>query len=630
MGPRHTGRGHPAGMTSRKTQGEAIMHKQVRIGGASGFWGDSSVGAPQLVEQGEIQYLVFDYLAELTMSLLAGARLKNPEAGYAADFVTSAMAQVLPQVVSRDIKVITNAGGVNPRACAQALEKLAESLGLKVRIAVVLGDDVMPLLPALRDLNVRQMYTGEKLPGRLVSANAYLGAVPIAKALDAGAQIVITGRCVDSAVTLGALMHEFGWSAGDWDRLAAGSLAGHIIECGCQATGGLHTDWQSVPDWAHIGYPVVECYPDGSFTVCKPEGTGGLVNRATVGEQLLYEIGDPSAYLLPDVTCDFRDVTVAETGLDRVLVSGVKGRAPAAQYKVTATYPAGFRCNGDLLVIGFDAAAKAQRSGEALLRRVRDIFRAKGLQDFSETHIDVIGAERCYGPHASDHSPRQAVMRVAVTHPEKAALELFAKEIAPAGTSWAPGTSGLGGGRPSVAMSIRQFPFLVDKSLVTASVEMAGKAWDVTGAQSAPAIAAAARPDSDVASVPAPMAAEPVVPGDDEVLTVPLVTLAYGRSGDKGDISNIGIMARHRSLLPVLRAQLTGEAVRSYLSHLVNGAVTRYELPGIGAFNFVCEEALGGGGMASLRTDPLGKAMAQILLSMPVQVSGRILRAATT
>jgi hypothetical protein len=223
------------------------MHRQVRIGGASGFWGDSSVGAPQLVERGEIQYLVFDYLAELTMSLLAGARLKDPESGYATDFVTSAMAQVLPRVASRNIKVITNAGGVNPRACAQALEKLAQGLGLKVRIAVVLDDDVIPLLPALRDQNVRQMYTCEKLPGRLVSANAYLGAAPIAMALDAGAQIVITGRCVDSAVTLGILMHEFGWSATDWDKLAGGSLAGHIIECGCQATGGLHTDWQSVP-----------------------------------------------------------------------------------------------------------------------------------------------------------------------------------------------------------------------------------------------------------------------------------------------------------------------------------------------------------------------------------------------
>ncbi|MCC2677320.1 MAG: terpene utilization protein AtuA, partial [Ramlibacter sp.] len=581
-------------------------------------------------EHGDIQYLVFDYLAELTMSLLAGARLKNPESGYATDFVTSAMAQVLPQVVSRNIKVITNAGGVNPRACAQALEKLAQGLGLKVRIAVVLGDDVMPLLPALRDRGVRQMYTGESLPGRLVSANAYLGAAPIAKALDAGAQIVITGRCVDSAVTLGALMHEFGWNAGDWDRLAAASLAGHIIECGCQATGGLHTDWQSVPDWAHIGYPVVECYPDGSFTVCKPEGTGGLISRATVGEQLLYEIGDPSAYLLPDVTCDFRGVTLAETGPDRVLVSGAKGRAPGPQYKVTATYPAGFRCNGELLVTGFDAAAKAQRSGEALLRRVRDLLQARGLADFSDTHIDVIGAERCYGPHASDHSPRQAVMRVAVTHPEKAALELFAKEVAAAGTSWAPGTSGLGGGRPSVAMSIRQFPFLVDKSLISAVVEMDGKAWQVPGVEPATGSADAARPGYGAVPEPPPVAAEPGVPPDDETLEVPLITLAYGRSGDKGDISNIGIMARHERLLPVLRAQLTDEAVRSYLSHLVNGAVTRYELPGIGAFNFVCEEALGGGGMASLRSDALGKGMAQILLSMPVQVSGRILRAAAT
>ena len=589
----------------------------VRIGGASGFWGDSAVGAPQLVMLGDIHFLVFDYLAELTMSLLAGARLKDADAGYATDFVSVAMAAVLPEVARRGIRVISNAGGVNPRACAAALEGLATSMGLSLKIAVVLGDDLMPQLDALRARGVSHLSSGAPLPARLLSANAYLGAAPIARALDEGAQVVITGRCVDSAVTLGALMHAFGWKAGEFDLLAAGSLAGHIIECGCQATGGLHTDWQSVPDWAGIGYPVVECYDDGHFIVTKPPGTGGLVSPATVGEQLLYEIGDPAAYLLPDVTCDFTQVTMVAEAADRVRVDGARGRGPPPSHKVSATYAAGYRCNADLLITGFDAAAKAQRSGEALLARVRSLFASQGHADFSETLIDVIGAERVYGPMATAHPPRQAVMRVAVTHEKRAALELFAREISPAGTSWAPGTTGLGGGRPAVAMSIRQFPFLVDKALVTARVEMAGQGWDVT--------ATTAIDDAAATTPPPPAVPEGELDEDAEGITVPLITLAWGRSGDKGDISNIGILARRREYLPLLRARLTEAAVAGYLAHLVKGSVTRYELPGIGAFNFVCTEALGGGGMSSLRTDPLGKGMAQLLLAMPIKVSARLL-----
>jgi len=255
------------------------MDKVVRIGGASGFWGDSSVGAPQLVAQGRLDYLVFDYLAELTMSILAAARAKKPELGYATDFVDVTMRAIVRDVANKGIRVVSNAGGVNPQACAQALQALAAEQGVQLKIAVVTGDDVLALVPQLREQGARELQTGAPLPERLLTANAYLGALPIRAALDDGAQVVITGRCVDSAVTLGALMHAFDWRADDHDRLAQGSLAGHIIECGCQATGGLHTDWESVPDWPRIGYPVLECQADGSFVVTKPEGTGGLVNR---------------------------------------------------------------------------------------------------------------------------------------------------------------------------------------------------------------------------------------------------------------------------------------------------------------------------------------------------------------
>ena len=592
--------------------------RTIRIGGASGFWGDSCVGAPQLVERGDVDYLVFDYLAELTMSILAAARGRNPDLGYATDFVTVTMKAILKDVLAKNIRVISNAGGLNPRACADAIAALAAEQGLQVRIAVVLGDDAAALLPQLRSERVREMQSGAALPDKVLTANAYLGALPIRRALDEGAQIVVTGRCVDSAVTLGALMHEFRWTPQDYDKLAQGSLAGHILECGCQATGGLHTDWERVPDWAHIGYPVLECHADGSFVATKPPGTGGLVNTAVISEQMLYEIGDPSRYLLPDVSCDFTGVTLAQAGPDRVEVRGARGLAPGPEYKVSATYIDGFRCNAQLTIIGIDAAKKARRTGEAILQRTRELFAQQGLAGYSRTSIEVLGSEAAsFGPQARTADVREAVLRVAVMHPQKAALELFAREIAPAGTSWSPGTTGADG-RPSPSPAIRQFAFLLDKARLKPVVLHDGKelAVDV--------------PCGQAMLAPTPVRAEPVEAphghstssgrtGEDWI-DVPLISLAFARSGDKGDSSNIGVIARRPDWLPLLREQLTEERVAAWLGHLVRGSVTRYDVPGIHAMNFLCTQALDGGGMASLRNDPLGKGMAQILLAMPIRV----------
>jgi len=585
------------------------MDKVVRIGGASGFWGDSSVGAPQLVAQGRLDYLVFDYLAELTMSILAAARGKKPELGYATDFVDVTMRAIVRDVANKGIRVVSNAGGVNPQACAQALQALAAEQGVPLKIAVVTGDDVLALVPQLREQGVRELQTGAPLPERLLTANAYLGALPIRAALDAGAQVVITGRCVDSAVTLGALMHAFDWRADDHDRLAQGSLAGHIIECGCQATGGLHTDWESVPDWPRIGYPVLECQADGSFVVTKPEGTGGLVNTAVVAEQMLYEIGDPRRYLLPDVTCDFTQVRLEQLGEHRVRVSGARGLPPGPAYKVSATFMDGYRCTAQLTIVGLEAARKAQRTGEAILARTRQLFAQRRWLPYTRTHIEVLGSELAnFGPHARTQDVREAVLQVAVMHPQKEALELFAREIAPAGTSWSPGTTGAGG-RPSPAPAIHQFAFLMDKGRVRPRVQIGDAVQEVsvpTGQAPVPP------PDAQAASdAILPRAGWP---------QVPLVQLAWARSGDKGNHSNIGVIARRPEWLPWLRGQLTPERVKDWLGHLVAGEVTRYEVPGIHALNFLCTEALDGGGMASLRNDPLGKGMAQILLAMPVAV----------
>jgi hypothetical protein len=586
-----------------------VSGKVVRIGGASGFWGDSSVGAPQLVRHGDVQYLVFDYLAELTMSILAAQRAKAPELGYATDFVHVTLRAVLPEAVRRGIRVISNAGGVNPRACAQAIAALAGELGLDVKIALVEGDDVMPLVPQLREEGVRELQSGAPLPAKVLTANAYLGALPVKAALDAGAQVVVTGRCVDSAVTVGALMHEFGWDAGDYERLAQGSLAGHIIECGCQATGGLHTDWESVPDWPHIGYPVVECHDDGSFVVTKPTGTGGLVNTAVVAEQMLYEIGDPQRYLLPDVCCDFSQVRLEQVGEHRVRVSGAAGVAPPASYKVSATYMDGFRCSAQLTIIGIDAARKAQRTGEAILQRTRELLHAQGLADYTRTRIEVLGSELAYfGSRARTPDVREAVLRVVVMHAQKAALELFAREIAAAGTSWSPGTTGADGGRPSPSPSIKQYAFLLAKERLQPAVRIGDEVVSVAVPVGQPQVAAPARP------------AVAAAPPQSDLVEVPLVRAAYARSGDKGDTSNIGVIARRPEWLPWLREQLTEARVKDWLAHLVQGDVNRFDVPGIHAMNFVCTQALDGGGMASLRNDALGKGMAQILLTMPVQV----------
>ena len=589
--------------------------KVVRIGGASGFWGDSSVGAPQLVALGQVDYLVFDYLAELTMSILAAARARNPELGYATDFVSVTLRAILKDALAQGIRIVSNAGGVNPQACARAIEALAAEQGLAVKIAVVLGDDVMPLLSQLRGEDVREMQSGAALPDKLLTANAYLGARPVKQALDSGAQIVVTGRCVDSAVTLGTLMHEFGWQADDYDRLAQGSLAGHIIECGCQATGGLHTDWQDVPDWAHIGYPVIECHADGSFVATKPEGTGGLVNTAVIAEQMLYEIGDPRRYLLPDVVCDFSQVRLQSDGAQRVLVQGARGLPPGPAYKVCATWMDGFRCTAQLTIVGLDAAAKARRTGEAILERPRELFAQQGLADYSRSLIEVLGSEAGnFGPQARGLAVREAVLHLAVMHAQKAALELFAREIAAAGTSWSPGTTGAAG-RPSPAPCIRQFAFLLDKRRLQSTLLLDGQEVQL-GSDSN--FAASAQTSGALAADPAPSGPALTATGE----TVPLIALAYARSGDKGNISNIGVIARRPEWLPLLRAELTEERVATWLAHLVQGKVRRYDLPGIHAMNFVCEQALDGGGMASLRNDALGKGMAQILLTIPIRKPG--------
>lgn len=588
----------------------------VKIGCASGFWGDTNTAAFQLVHLTDINYLVFDYLSEITMSIMAKAKMVEPKHGYALDFVSRVMAPLLKKIAEKKIKVISNAGGVNPLACRDALQKIIKEYGLDLKVAVVLGDDLLPKHEQLKSQNIQEMFSGEALPEQVASSNAYLGAVAIRDALDLGADIVITGRVVDSAVVLAPLLHEYQWSLDDYDKLAQGSLAGHVIECGAQCTGGNFTDWQLVQGFDNMGFPVVEVSEDGSFVATKPQGTGGLVSTATVAEQIVYEIGNPQAYLLPDVIADFNQVHLEQVGEHRVRVTGAKGQAPTAQYKVSATYPDGYRVLVSFLIAGREAPQKAQIIADAILAKCERVLAMRSVPPFSEKSVEILGIESTYGEHAQTLNSREVVVKIAVKHMFKEACMFFASEIAQASTGMAPALAGIVGGRPKASSVIKLFSFLIDKNQVSVEIDFEGKRYPVEIPL-----------DTSTEQLPTLKAGENAIYQGDEI-EVPLIEIAHARSGDKGNHSNIGVIARKADYLPWIRAALTEEAVASYMQHVLDaekGRVIRYELPGLNALNFMLENALGGGGVASLRIDPQGKAFAQQLLDMPVKVPAHLL-----
>jgi hypothetical protein len=451
------------------------LKQVVRVAAGQGFWGDDLDAPRRQVEGGPVDYLMLDYLAEVTMSILQKQKERDPALGYARDFV-DAVESVLPAVLDRGVKVIANAGGVNPPACAAAVKAVAGKSGAKggLRIGVVTGDDLLGRLEELMDQGhpLANMESGEPLStvrDQVVSANAYVGSEPIVEALERGASIVITGRSTDTALTMAPLRHEFGWRAKSWDQLAAGIVAGHIIECGAQCSGGnCLYEWRSIPDLANVGYPLVEAHPDGTFVVTKHPNTGGRVSVPTITEQLVYEMGDPHSYITPDVIADFTSIRLAQDGENRVLVSGIKGKAPTDKLKVSVAYRAGFKAVGTLVYVWPDSLDKAQLADRILRERLDRL----GLS-FEHILSEFVGANATHGALAGDQRNAPEVqLRFGVRGTDRAAVERFTREIAPLVLNGPPSVTGFAGGRPKVEEIVAYWPALIDKAVVKTSVDI--------------------------------------------------------------------------------------------------------------------------------------------------------------
>jgi len=587
----------------------------IRIANAGGYWGDDLSQFKRQVELGPVDYVTLDFLAEITMSIMQKQRARDPEAGYARDFITQ-VELTLDLLLEKHVKVVTNAGGVNPAACRRALLAVAAKKGRAIDVAAVAGDDLMARLDELARAGAAldNMEDGRKLAGvraRVSSANAYFGAWPVVEALKSGAQIVVTGRCTDTGITLAPMIHAFGWRPDDWDRLAAGIVAGHIVECGAQSTGGNFTDWHEVPRFAEIGYPILEVNADGSFVVTKHDGTGGAVTVRTVKEQLVYEMGDPRSYITPDVVADFASARLEQAGRDRVRVWGIQGRPAPSSLKVSAAYADGWKANGTLIISGPEALAKSKAFADLFWKRL-------GI-GFEDTLTEHVGASACWGPLAPASEPNEVLLRLGVRDADRGKIEAFSKMVPAVILSGPPGVA-VTGGRPQAQEVVAYWPALVPRDLVRPSLIIAAgeRALDWP----TPLVPPGAPVNLETPAWPKPEA------GRDDIVTVPLGKLAHARSGDKGDMANIGVIARAPEIYPWLAATLTAARVKEYFAGICRGEVERHEVANLWALNFLLGESLGGGGTVSLRLDAQGKTLSHALLAMPVQVSRALIACA--
>jgi hypothetical protein len=590
------------------------MPETIRIANAGGYWGDDLGQFRRQVELGPTDYVTLDFLAEITMSIMQKQRARDPRAGFARDFVKQ-VEETLDLMLEKNVRAITNAGGVNPMACREALLEMAAKRGASLDVAAVVGDDLMDRLGELNAAGASLDNMDDGAPfaairDRVSSANAYYGAWPVVEALASGARVVVTGRCTDTGITLAPMIHAFGWAPDDWDRLAAGIVAGHIVECGAQSTGGNFTDWRRVKRFESIGYPVIEVSPDGSFVVTKHGGTGGMVTVRTVKEQLVYEMGDPRGYITPDVIADFATIRLEQLGRDRVRVWGVKGRPAPPSLKISAAYADGWKASGTLIISAPDAAEKARAFAALFWKRL-------GLH-FAACHTELVGHSACWGPIAAPVNAPEVLLRLSVRDADRGKIEAFSKMVPAVILSGPPGVA-VTGGRPQAQEVVAYWPALVPRDLVkprlvTAQGERSLE-WP-TPLLPMPKPAPLTKP------------AWPKAKGAAGTVRVPLSALAHARSGDKGDTANIGVVARSPEIYPWLSRTLTAAVVKRHFKTICLGKVERHEVPNLWALNFLLHESLGGGGTVSLRLDAQGKTLSHALLAMEVRAPKALLAAA--
>jgi len=445
-------------------------NKIVRVANAQGFWGDSLLGPMRLVEEGPVDYLTFDYLAEITMSIMQKQMMRNPETGYAMDFIPM-LEKILPACKEKGIKIIANAGGVNPKGCLEATKNVIKKLGLSgIKVGIVEGDDILDRIDEItaggeKLANLDNGADISTIRDRITSANVYIGAEAIVAALKDGADIVITGRASDPSLVVAPLVYEFGWSMEDYDKLAAATIMGHITECGPQCTGGNYVGWKQVKDFARIGYPVIEAKADGSFVITKHENTGGLVTVETVTSQLLYELGDPKNYLGPDCIADFTTINISQEGENRVAISGIKGRPATPTYKASVSYSNGYKILGTLCIAGPDAIEKSNIIADMIFTRMGMYGIDIPEQD---RFVELFGTNVLYkGLVAANEEPHEVLLRVGAKGNDRKALDTLGMEIAPAVTAGPPGVTGIAGGRPKATEVVGYWPALIDKKLIT-------------------------------------------------------------------------------------------------------------------------------------------------------------------
>lgn len=596
----------------------------LRIANAGGYWGDDPYALRrQVMGELPIDYVSMDFLAEITMSILQKQLARDPSGGYARDFIKQ-IDPLLEAILEREIKVITNAGGVNPKACADALFEVAAKRGLSLKVAVVGGDDIRSRLD---ELTLDNMETGESLDdyrGQVLSANAYFGAMPVVEALEEDPDIVLCGRVTDTGITLAALVHEFGWPSDDYDRLAQGIVASHLIECGAQATGGNFTDWEKVPSFIDVGFPIVEFDSDGTFVLTKHPASGGLVSLQTTREQFLYEMGHPQVYITPDCIADFTTMTLEDDGENRVRVFGARGSAPTDLLKVSAALEDGYKSAGTLIISGPDPREKAEAFASILWTRLSAELEREGLSALEATHTEYIGDDSTHRGLTPEHVVTEVLLRLAVRDHDERKLKIFRK-LLPSLILSGPAGVAVTGGAPSISNVVRYWPSLIPQEHAPANVtvyadgkEVSSKhdlSWPVTGGNSEPA-----RPLED------PHDASLVSSLGGGEIEVPLMAIAHARSGDKGDTANIGLIGRSVACYVWLRDHVSSERVRKWFEGIAFGEVHRYLVPNLLALNFLLDQSLGGGGTVSLHTDAQGKTYAQALLRCRVRVPADLLQ----